>query len=125
MIPQKEDEEEATSKQQKPVAYSAATSIDSGHRSSVTYVSWLPLAYQVNYRGKFVSGAKHCTQIMSGASDGMCMIWDTRNDPKDHPDGVPYKDLHLAWKPFVKVKAPQMTSSSFADIVVDLPLVRH
>ncbi|CAM9322205.1 unnamed protein product [Laminaria digitata] len=64
-----------------PVQPLAVSHIDMSHRRLVADLAWLPTSTQVNSKGQLLAD-EHITdqthQFITIASDGQCLIWDTR-----------------------------------------------
>ncbi|KAJ1332891.1 hypothetical protein BSLG_008518 [Batrachochytrium salamandrivorans] len=76
------------------VKYSVASSIETGHRSCVTDIHWLPHNFELSSNGGLVeNGENGHKQLVSSSLDGTVSFWDLRYK-KD------WKSLDLAWRPF-------------------------
>ncbi|CAM9222449.1 unnamed protein product [Ectocarpus fasciculatus] len=64
-----------------PIAPHAVSHIDMSHRRLVADLAWLPTTTQVNSKGQLLGSeyiTEHTHQFITVASDGQCLIWDTR-----------------------------------------------
>ncbi|CAM9349970.1 unnamed protein product [Ectocarpus sp. 12 AP-2014] len=64
-----------------PVTPHAVSHIDMSHRRLVADLAWLPTTTQVNSKGQLLGSeyiTEHTHQFITVASDGQCLIWDTR-----------------------------------------------
>jgi hypothetical protein len=62
--------------------------------------------WQVDHRGVVLEAPPKdagSLQVLSLGPDGLALLWDLRNDPKENPTPPPIKALHLVWKPYLKV----------------------
>ncbi|KAH6566127.1 hypothetical protein BASA62_006883 [Batrachochytrium salamandrivorans] len=79
------------------VKYSVASSIETGHRSCVTDIHWLPHNFELSSNGGLVeNGENGHKQLVSSSLDGTVSFWDLRYK-KD------WKSLDLAWRPFLRI----------------------
>lgn len=98
------------------IRYCAVSSIEHSHKAAIADIQWIPDHMEITRAGIMVENkANICYQILSGSTDGMVAIWDTRppkghtpsiEDTKaDNPLGVSmtYKHLDLTWKPTLKI----------------------
>jgi hypothetical protein len=105
--------------------YTAASSVELGHRAMVVDMHWLPgdmmvgsigtslnclahvpsAAFKVDHKGELHNNPTgSALQVMTASPDGTCLVWDLRNDPKETPEvASSFSSLHLVWKPYVKV----------------------
>ncbi|CAM9160738.1 unnamed protein product, partial [Ectocarpus sp. 4 AP-2014] len=64
-----------------PITPHAVSHIDMSHRRLVADLAWLPTTTQVNSKGQLLGSeyiTEHTHQFITVASDGQCLIWDTR-----------------------------------------------
>jgi len=77
--------------------FACSSAIESGHRSVITDVQWLPRNMEVNYQGDLTTVEEPFpNQFLSTSLDGLVNFWDIRFK-KD------YKSVDLMWKPFFRV----------------------
>eukprot|EP00118_Oscarella_pearsei_P015193 m.135700 g.135700 ORF g.135700 m.135700 type:complete len:900 (+) comp38161_c0_seq11:190-2889(+) len=105
------------------IRYCAVSSIEFSHTTCISHLEWIPEQLEIDKMGN-VSENKlpgSCNQLMTCATDGTILFWDTRPPPKKKEVQVnesprrtlltgtvpqTFKYLDLSWKPFMKIPLP-------------------
>eukprot|EP00055_Hartaetosiga_balthica_P012137 m.58031 g.58031 ORF g.58031 m.58031 type:complete len:836 (-) comp7849_c0_seq1:4180-6687(-) len=77
------------------------SSIETGHRSGVTFLQWLPAKFDVDESGRVQGDGKgsNCFQFITCAADGLALVWDIRPSEED----ANFKNLDLSWGPHLQI----------------------
>lgn len=102
--------------------YCAVSSIEYSHRMAVTDIQWIPDHMEIGKMGVvFENKSSYCSQIITCASDGSVLFWDTNSSKSatviqntddtvnDRPST--FQHLDLAWKPILKVTVHRLKGS--------------
>ncbi|XP_077981205.1 dynein axonemal intermediate chain 3-like [Glandiceps talaboti] len=116
--------EDENSQETPIIRYCAVAGIEHCHKTAITDLQWLPDHIEINRVGVvYENKTKTCTQILTSATDGSVLLWDTK-PPKGHTpiiSGVPnnpfqipttFKHLDLSWKPLLRLPLARLDGGS-------------